>query len=280
MTDSLSLGEFKSKHAPSKAFFYLAIVIFVLFTGISGLIYSAILSVEQGKSNFNGDISVLYYSIAFIMLMAIVILLFAIKATKGKTYYIHTGGIIAEDKAERKTLLFSTIDDVYVFRSGKSFVTNNVAFRNRTNGEWEVITARYNGATNAVETIKELHKVINTPVYMERMDNGKGITFQYISYKTAVAKQLFATGTSSFLNVKPKDIVLYKDRLVIDDQEVMLHTLIRFSTNEFLSQINIYNKENQVVFSTATNGIFSGYTFVTLLDILVNQQKELSDTRG
>jgi len=274
MNETLQLGDLKSKHAPSKAFFYLSIFFLILFTGISGLIYSAILSVQQGKSRFDGDINVLYYAIVFVMLLGIGMVLLAKYLSKGKTYVIHTGGIIAEDKDGSKTYSFSTIDDLYVFRSGKSFVANNIAFRNRNGGQWEVITARYTGVVKAIDTIRELHKVMNTPLYTERLSNGKPITFQYISYGTAASKQLFATGTQSFLNVKPKDIVLYHDRIVIDNKETMLFNLARFSTNEFLSQVSIHDNQNVSIFSTATNGIFSGYTFVTLLDQLVNQQKQ------
>lgn len=271
MENTHVLGDLKSTHAPSKTFIYLTIFIFIIFSGISGLIYyGGILSVQQGKSNFSGDISVLYWAIAFIMGLAVFFLFLSIMLTKGKTYLIHEGGIISDDKGEKKTLLFKDMDDLYLFRSGKSFMTNNIAFRNRNDKQWEVITPRYSKEFKAIELITEQHQAINTPEILKKLASGQSVTFNYINYGTSVSKQLFATGTKSFLKVEPKDIVVYKDHMVIDSKQIMFSTLSRFSSNDWISKISIYDKDNNVVFSTSTNGIFSGYTFISLLDHLIN----------
>lgn len=64
MNNTQELGGLKSTHAPSKAFLYFSIFIFLIFSGISAFIFSAIRSVEQKKINFSGDISLLYWCIA------------------------------------------------------------------------------------------------------------------------------------------------------------------------------------------------------------------------
>lgn len=107
---------------------------------------------------------------------------------------------------------------------------------------------------------------------IKKLAAGQHITSKYITYGTSVSKQIFATGTKSFLKVQTKDIVVYKDHMVIDSKQIMFSTLSRFSANDWISKITIYNKDNNAVFSTSTNGIFSGYTFITLLDHLINQK--------
>lgn len=274
MENTQALGDLKSTHSPSKTFIYFAIAVCIVFTGISGMIYfGGIVSVQEGRSHFAGDLSILYWCIVFIMGLAAVILITALVLSKGKTYHLYEQGIVIQDKDEKKTLLFKDIDDLYLFRSGKSFITNNIAFRNRAEDQWEVITARYRKVSKAIEFITTQHESIKVPLLLKQLENGLSVTFQYITYGTALSRQLFSTGTKSFLKVQPKEIIVYKDQLVIDSKQIMTSTISRFEANDWISQISLYTKDNNVVFSTSTNGIFSGLTFITLLDKLVNSRK-------
>lgn len=268
-------GELKSTHKPSKAFTYFAIFVFVLFTAICGFIYfGGILPVLEGKANFAGDISILYWVMVFIMAMAVIILATALTLSKGKTYHLHEGAILSTDKNGTKTQLFEELDDIYLFSSGKTFITNNVAFRNRAENQWEVITPRYTRELKAIEFIVARHEAINVPLQMEILEKGGSVTYQYISYGESAMKKLLATGTKSFLKVKPKDIVLYQDRLIIDSTTIWIKDLISFSNNSMIGKVTLTDKNNKVVFSTATNGIFSGQTFIVLLDKLVLAQQQ------
>ncbi|RAJ28643.1 hypothetical protein LY11_03299 [Pedobacter cryoconitis] len=115
-------------------------------------------------------------------------------------------------------------------------------------------------------------QVLYVPKALRELEANKSLTFQYINYDTALGKKLFATGTQSFLNVQPKEIIVTKDHLIIDSTKLMIADLNHFAVNSWISQISLHNKENKVVFSTATNGIFSGKSFVSLLDKLINSK--------
>jgi len=272
MESTQALGDLKRTHSPSKTFTYFAVFVFILFTAITGFIYfKAVIPVQEGTMNFSGDISIMYWVMAFIMIMALVILITAVSLSKGNTYYLYENGIVTEDKIGKKTQLFEDIQDLYLFSSGRTFVTNNIAFRNREENRWEVITPRYTKELKAIEFITQQHQLINVPEYLKRLEAGGNVTFQYISYNDAASKKLFALGTKSFLKVKPKDIVVYNDHLLIDNKNIMIADLSRFSTNNLMSKISLFDKDNKEVFSTATNGVFSGQTFITLLDKLVTQ---------
>jgi hypothetical protein len=272
MNQTQELGALKSKHNPGKGFTYFAIFILILFSAISGLIYfGAILAVKEGKMNFSGDISILYWVIAFIMGLGLCILLLALKLSKGKTFYLYEKGILTEGNGESKTQLFEDLEDLYLFSSGRTFLTNNIAFRNRAEGKWETITARYTQVFKAIDFITTQHEALYVPKVLKALKENKSVTFQYINYDTALGKKLFATGTNSFLNVQPKEIIVSSDHLIIDSAKISIADLNRFAVNNWISQISLHDKENKVVFSTATNGIFSGKSFVSLLDKMINK---------
>lgn len=271
MNQTQELGALKSKHHPGKGFTYFAIFILILFTAISAFIYfGAILAVKEGKMNFSGDISILYWVIAFIMGLGAGILLLALKLSKGKTFYLYEKGIITEGDGQSKTQLFEDLEDLYLFSSGRTFSTNNIAFRNRKEGTWETITVRYTQVFKAINFITTQHEALYVPKILKELEENKSVTFQYISYDTALGKKLFATGTQSFLNVQPKEIIVHKDHLIIDSAKIMIADLNRFAINNWISKISLHDKDNKVVFSTATNGIFSGKSFVALMDRLIN----------
>lgn len=273
MNQTQELGALNSKHNPGKGFTYFAIFILILFSAISCFIYfGAILAVKEGKMNFSGDISVLYWVIAFIIGLGIAILLLALKQSKGESFYLYERGIVTEGNGQTKTQLFEDLDDLYLFSSGRTFLTNNIAFRTRKDGDWETITARYPKVFKAIDFITTQHEALYVPKVLRELEANKSLTFQYINYDTALGKKLFATGTQSFLKVQPKEIIVTKDHLIIDSTKFMISDLNHFAVNNWISQISLHNKENEVVFSTATNGIFSGRSFISLLDKLINQK--------
>jgi len=272
MNNVQELGALKSKHNPGKGFTYFAIFILILFSAISAFIYfGAILAVKEGKMNFSGDISILYWCIAFIMGMGIAILLLALKLSQGKTYTLYEKGILTAGKGQNKVQLFEDLEDLYLFSSGRSFLTNNIAFRSGKEDSWETITPRYTNVISAINLMTTQHEKFYVPKVLKELEQNKTITFQYINYSTAMGKKLFATGTNSFLNVQPKEIAVNKDYLVIDSKKIMISDLNHFSVNNWISQISLQDKENNIVFSTSTNGIFSGRSFVSLLDQLINK---------
>ena len=273
MERTQDLGDLKSKHIPSKTFIYFASFILILLSALSAFIYfKGIVAVQEGKMNFSGDISILYWCIAFIMGFAVIILITAFALSKGKTFYLYERGIITEDGGDKKMQLFKDIKDVYLFSSGRTFIINNIAFRSAENNDWEVITVRYTKVLQAIQFITSQHKAINVPQQLKQLQSGGNVTFKYISYGTSAAKKLFATGIKSFLKVDAKDIIVHHDHLLIDSKRIMISDLSRFSTNNWINEISLYNKENNIVFSTATNGVFSSQTFIALLDELINQK--------
>lgn len=275
MTDTnLETGQQKGIFKPSKAFFYFSIFVFIIFALVGGMIYfMGIVAVQEGKMHFSGDIRILYWVIAIILLLGAMMVGLALTLSKGKTYIVYENGIVVRDKHGERMLWFKELDDLYLFSSGRSFVTNNIAFRKREDQQWEVITARYGKVLSAIKLITERHEQINVPAHLQHLANGGTLTFNYISYKESAVKKLLSTGTQSFLKVKTNDIILAETYLVIDGQKIMIKDLKRFSTNNLLGRISLHDDADQVVFSTATNGIFSGKTFIVLLDKLVNEQK-------
>lgn len=273
MKNTQELGALKSSHSPGKGFTYFAFFILILFSGISGMIYfEGILAIKAGRMNFSGDISILYWSIAFIMGLGLIILFTALKLSQGKTFHLYEKGILTEGKGENKVQFYEDQEDLYLFSSGRTFITNNIAFRSREQGDWETITVRYTGVLKAIEFISNQHETLYVPKALKELAQGQPVTFQYISYGDAIGKKLFATGTQSFLKVQPKEIIVHQDHLVIDAKKIMISDLQRFSVNSWTNQINLYNKENKIVFSTSTHGVFSGQSFITLLDQLINQE--------
>lgn len=273
MNKHLQLGKLELKSAPCKGFLYFAIFIFTLFTAICGLIYfGVIVYVSDSKLSLNDDISILYKAMAVIMLLGIVILVSSILLSKGATFYLYEKGIVADNKRMAKITLYADIQDVYLFTTGKRiFGANNVAYRKKESANWQVISARYNNYSKAIRLIRKRQEEANVPKILKQLDQGKSVTFFYVKYTKRITKQIFAINTKSYLNVTPKAIILYKDKLVAGNETVYLADVYRFSINEWTNQIQFLNKQNKILLAISSYSVFSGDSFVAILDELINK---------
>ncbi|MCP2026299.1 hypothetical protein L1276_001443 [Flavobacterium sp. HSC-32F16] len=273
MSTHPELGKLELKSVPSKTFLYFAVFICILFAAICGLIYfGAIIPINQGKSTFSGDISILYITMIGIMILGIAILLLSIVLTKGAVFYLHEKGIVAVNKESQKITLYSDIQHVYLFTSGKRiFGPNNIAFRNNERTDWQAISAKYSNYGAAITTIRTRQQEANFPKILQQLNEGKSVNFHYIDYAKLLSTQFFALNTKSYLNVIPKTLVLYKDKLIAGHETIYLSDVQRFSTNDWTSQIKLLNKENKTLFSISFYSVFSGDSFTATLDKLINK---------
>ena len=66
---------------------------------------------------------------------------------------------------------------------------------------------------------------------------------------------------------------IFKDRLVVDSQIIYFKEVLSFSVTDWTNQIQLLNTDGKVVFKKAFTSVFSGDSFVTLLNELVNTDK-------
>lgn len=259
----------KSRHSPSKIFVYFAVGIFVFLSGLAWLIYmEAIVPAEARNSfsfygvkhpvNFSGKLDQLYWIIILIMVFAISPLLIAINLSFGKAYYLYEKGIVTENGGQLKTILFEDIEDLGLFSSGNSFNPNNIAFRNRKEGRWEIMTARNRHIFKAIDLIISHHQVLYTAKVLKEIQIGNGIVFNYISDSIP---------GKSFLNLPPKEITVYKHHLVINEVQLRIEDVSHFSTDN--NRISLYSKENDIAFDTSLMGFFSSKSFIAVLHGLI-----------
>ncbi|MFL9483034.1 DUF6585 family protein [Chitinophagaceae bacterium LWZ2-11] len=269
-----SLGKFELKTRPAKTFLYFAIVVFIVFTAICALIYfGAIIPINQGKASFSGDISVLYKAMAGIMGLAIAILILAVFFMKGATFYLYEQGIVADYKGNEKVTKYADIQDLYLFTSGKQmFGANNVAYRTNESDEWQAISAKYGNVGKGIKLIRSKHQTAYVPKVLQQLAEGKSVAFHYVEYVKLVATQFFAVNTNSYLNVKPKEMMLYKDKLIVGSETIYLADVQRFSINDWTNQIKLLNKENKTLFAISFYSVLSGDSFISVLDELINKQ--------
>jgi hypothetical protein len=282
------LGILKSKHSPPKIFVFFAVGIFLFLSGLAWLIYvKTIIPAEKQNhlsfssvnynTNLSGEIDWPYWVIIFIMMIAVAILLTAVIFTLGKSYYIYERGIVTENSGQFKTILFEDIDDLGLFSSGNSFNPNNIAFRNRKEGQWEIITARNRHIFKAIDLISSYHKVLYTAKVFKELEVGKCTIFNYISYPSlneiTANGEPFTRSGNSFLNLTPKEIRVYRHYLIIDELKLRIVDISRFITDD--DSISLYNKDNKIAFTTSLMGFFSSESFITVLHRLIRMSREL-----
>lgn len=282
------LGILKSKHGPPKIFVFFAVGIFLFLSGLAWLIYvEAIIPAEEQNhlsfssvkysTNLSEEIDRLYWVIILIMVIAIAILLTAVSFTLGKTYYIYEKGIVTENSGQLKTILFEDIDDLGLFSSGKSFNPNNIAFRNRKEDQWEIMTARNRHIFKAIDLISSYHKVLYTAKVFKEIEIGNSIIFNYISdpslNEIAANGEHITRSGNSFLNLTPKEIKVYRHYLIIDELKLRIEDISRFITDD--DSISLYNKDNKIAFTTSLMGFFSSESFITVLHRLIRMSREL-----
>lgn len=222
--------------------------------------------------NFSGDISVLYGAMAFIMVLAILIVILGISRSTGTTFYIHEHGIIAERRGERKTTRFYEMRDLYLFSSGRQFyLLNNLAYRRNEHEEWQAISTIHSGSSKAIEYIRQRHQAIHAPRILQQLAESRSATFHYIDQTSVIARKFTATGTVSFLQVQSKEITLQKDKLIIGTEVIFLSDIQRFSVSDWTSQIQLFNYQNKPLFKIFFSSVFSGDTFTAVLDKLINR---------
>jgi len=282
------LGILKSKHGPPKIFVFFAVGIFLFLSGLAWLIYvEAIIPAEEQNrlsfsnakhsANLSGEIDRLYWMIILIMVIAIAILLTAVSFTLGKTYYLYEKGIVTENSGQLKTILFEDIDDLGLFSSGNSFNPNNIAFRNRKEGQWEIMTARNRHIFKAIDLISSYHKVLYTAKVFKEIEIGNCIIFNYISdpslNEITANGEHFTRSGNSFLNLTPKEIKVYRHYLIIDELKLRIEDIGRFITDD--DSISLYNKDNKIAFTTSLMGFFSSESFITVLHRLIRMSRDL-----
>lgn len=272
MNTQNELGKLVYKSAPSKAFLYFSFVIMILFSAIGALIYfGGILPVKNDTAHFSGDISVLYGAIAFIMTLAILIMLLANYRTKGAIFYIYEQGIIADHKGRQKTTHFADMRDIYLFSSGRQlYFLNNLAYRSNEHEEWQAIPATYKNSAKVIEYIRTQHQAMQVPKVLQHLSAGKSVTFHYIDQSAVIAKKFIAIDTKSFLKVQSKELILQKDSLMVEDKIIPLSDIQRFSISDWTSQIHLFDRQGKPLFKTFFSSVFSGDTFVFVLNRLVN----------
>lgn len=272
MNKKLELGKLELKSTPSKAFFYFAIFILIVCIAICGLIYFGGI-VYEGRLSFSGDISILYKAMAGIMTLGIAILVLSIFFTKGTTFYLYEQGIVSDNKGEQQTTLYTDIQDVYLFTSGKRiFGANNIAYRTDERTDWQVISAKYSNYAKAIQLIRTRQEEANVSKMLQQLNEGQSVTFHYIEYAKLLATQAFALNTKSYLNVTPKSMILYKDKLIAGHETIYLAEVQHFSLNDWTNQIKLSSKGNKTLFAISFYSVFSGDNFVSLLDKLINKQ--------
>lgn len=275
MKSNPELGTFVRKSAVSKAFLYFSYGILVLFTGLSIFIYfKLIVPVTEGTMNFSGDISILYYSIVFIMALALLIFAIASYLSAGLIFYLYENGIVTDKKGITETLYFKEIQDVYLFTSGKRlFGVNNIAVRKNSTADWYPISARYSGIFKVIEFIRSRHIAVYVPLLFKKLEEGQSVDFNYVDFKNLAMKQFAAVNTNSYLNVNTKTMQVFKDRLVVDSQTIYFKEVLSFSVTDWTNQMQLMNKDEKVVFKKTFTSVFSNDSFIALLDELVNKNK-------
>lgn len=275
MKSNPELGAFVRKSSVSKAFLYFSYGILVLFSGLSLFIYfKLIIPVNQGTTHFSGDVSILYYSIVFIMALALLIFATASYLSRGLLFYLYENGIVTEKKGTTETLYFKDIQDVYLFTSGKRiFGVNNIAVRKNSTSNWYPISARYSSIFKVIEFIRSRHVAVYVPIMLKKLEEGQSVDFTYVDFKNLAMKQFTALNTNSYLNVKTKTMQVFKDRLVVDSQTIYFKEVLRFSVTDWTNQMQLMNTDEKVVFKKAFTSVFSSDSFIALLDELVNKNK-------
>ncbi|WP_367867556.1 hypothetical protein [Pedobacter sp. WC2423] len=268
------LGILKSKHSPPKVFVYFAIGIFLFLSCVALFIYVEDIVPAEAKHsfsfyrvanqmNFSGELDQLYWVIILIMALAIAILLITINFSFGKTYYLYEKGIVTENSGQLKTILFEDIDDLWLFSSGNSFNPNNIAFRSRKDGHWEIMTARNRHVFKAIDLITSHHQAQYTAKVLKDIKIGNGIVFNYISD---------AIQDKSFLNLPSKEITVYQHHVVIDEVQLRIEDISHFSTDN--NWISLYNRENDIAFTTSLVGFFSSKSFIAVLNRLIRMSNK------
>ncbi|MEO6177057.1 MAG: DUF6585 family protein [Flavobacterium circumlabens] len=275
MKSNPDLGAFVIKSTVSKAFLYFSYGILVLFTGLSLFIYfKLIIPVTEGTAHFSGDISILYYCIVFIMALALLILGTAAYRSRGILFYLYQNGMVTAHKGNTETLYFKDIQDVYLFTSGKRlFGANNIAVRKNNTADWYPISARYSDIYKVIELIRSRHAAVYAPLLLKKLEEGQSADFTYVDFKDLAMKQFTALNTNSYLNVKTKTMQVFKDRLVVDSETIYFKEVLRFSVTDWTNQMQLMNTAEKVVFKKAFTSVFSGDSFIVLLDELVNKNK-------
>lgn len=273
MNTTNQLGQLHSKHTPSKVFLIFGIFASMLFIGVAIFIYfGAILPVLEGTMHFSGDITVLYWCILFLVAVGFGILALTLFRNKGKTFCLYDLGIVTIDQGQRTSLLYENMQDVYLFTSGKSIIANNIAFRSGTTGQWGAISAKYNNVSKAIDTIAQKHIELYASKMIQELKDGKSVTFHYIDYKTAMGRWIFSMGTNDFLKITPKSIQLTTESIIVDSKKTAIKDLSHFSGNNWINEIKLLTRSNEIVLRTSRNGIFSSDSFAVVMDFLINQK--------
>lgn len=268
------VGDF-SKDTFIKRFEYGRAVIFymyavsVVFFVLSGFV--VYLSINYPEIR-NKDPNIFIAAAGVLVFFGVFMLVCAMFTAKSRTkiFEIHEKGILCINNDERIYTPFGDIEDVYLFRSGKTGkLINNLAYRRNSKHEFEWIHFGLKDFWGFREEFSARHVSERLPKIIKSLESGEAVTFHYLSTKEFWKKRV----VGNFLKISTSPIHLTMNEMDVGGEKCLMNEINRVPLNRSGKNITIKNKKGRKIFSTMAFSIISLDLFVHTIDFIIENHR-------
>ncbi len=213
-----------------------------------------------------------------LILLGLLTVLFAF-ATKAKyTFIIFENGIIARSKGKETSLLFTEIEDVYLFSVGKysySGFMNSLAYRKNKADDWFIISLRHAKSHKLIETFRELHTAQRAASLLPQIKLGNKLKFNYVDSKSVWLKRAFAMKVNDYVKStsSTKDFYLSKNEIEIDGEKIQISGSDKVNADSWIENVYLLDNAGIKKFALMLPSIISADVFVSILRLSIEELK-------
>lgn len=224
------------------------------------------------KLGTHSNLTILYGSAAFLLLLAVLVLVMrAVMLKRQKSRFeLHEDGVVHESDGIRSYAAFADIEDLYLFAGGSTAMAgmiNNFAYRTGADQPWIWATGELKRFDEFMDAFRSRYLEYRMPVLKQKLADGERVTFRYISSGDVYKKRFFG----NFLNVKTQELALSAQGLHVDGVTWPGASLKCMNQNDWTEKLTIKDAAGTTVFSCIGTGILSFDLFANMLDDEMNQ---------
>ncbi|WP_312936410.1 hypothetical protein [Pseudomonas sp.] len=224
--------------------------------------------------NFNGPPELFYYVMAFLVALALCMVL-TIKwqqKLRNACYEVYEKGIRQVTSGQDEFVAFTEMDDLYLFASGQTITAgliNNLAYRRNASEPFRRVNAHLHRLEEFIDLVRERYLEERLPSAAQTLSSGGVVRFNYADTKQVWGKRI----TGNFLDVVTKPLNVTLQYLEVDGKRYPISLLREANTSAWTEKVVIKDNDGQVVLSTIATGIMSMDLFFNVLGLLQDNQQ-------
>ncbi|WP_338483512.1 hypothetical protein VRB68_19595 [Pseudomonas trivialis] len=194
------------------------------------------------------------------------------KKLRAPVYNVFELGVERIVKGQRHYTAFADIEDLYLFGSGQTAMTDlvtNLAYRRNASEPFHRVIESLKGFYEFQQLMRERHVLARMPAVVATLEAGGSVMFNCINSGQVWGKRV----SGNFLKINTSPIAVSRTFLQYKGENVSMASLRTVDLNAWTENVVIKDESGKVVLSTVATGILSHDVFLHTLNALFAAQE-------